>query len=233
MTVDDVMTELQSLGTAQNVKIYRRHGAGDNLYGVSFANLQKIAKRIKTDHELAQRLWASGNTDARSLALMIADPQRATAALLEQWVKDTGYYGLVDMLSGFAAKTRFAREKMEKWTHSRDEWIGQAGWSLLAHIAMQDADLPQNYFESYLEIIRREIHERPNRTRHAMNNALIAIGIRNDSLRKKALAAAKAIGKVEVDHGETSCKTPDAATYIDKTWKRKAERKTKCRGQIS
>ena len=49
-----------------------------------------------------------------------------------------------------------------------------------------------------------------------MNNALINIGTRNASLRKKATAAAKRIGKVAVDHGETNCKTPDAAAYIKK-----------------
>jgi hypothetical protein len=49
-----------------------------------------------------------------------------------------------------------------------------------------------------------------------MNNALIAIGMRNDALRERALAAARAIGKVVVDHGETGCVTPDAASYIKK-----------------
>jgi hypothetical protein len=55
-----------------------------------------------------------------------------------------------------------------------------------------------------------------------MNNALIAIGTRNAKVEKKALEAAKMIGKVEVDHGETGCKTPDAAEYIKKArvWKK-------------
>jgi hypothetical protein len=56
-----------------------------------------------------------------------------------------------------------------------------------------------------------------------MNNALIAIGCRNPTLTKRALAASKRIGKVEVDHGETGCKTPDAAEYIQRTLARKQE----------
>ena len=40
---------------------------------------------------------------------------------------------------------------------------------------------------------------------------------RHDKLSKKAIAAAKKIGKVEVDHGDTGCKTPDAESYIVKT----------------
>ena len=39
-----------------------------------------------------------------------------------------------------------------------------------------------------------------------------------NALRKAALVAAKRIGKVEVDHGDTACKTPDAAEYIEKAW---------------
>ena len=48
--------------------------------------------------------------------------------------------------------------------------------------------------------------------------AVIMIGCRNGALRKAATAAAKRIGKVEIDHGDTDCKTPDAAQYIEKTW---------------
>jgi hypothetical protein len=54
-----------------------------------------------------------------------------------------------------------------------------------------------------------------------MNNAVIAIGLVNDGLKAKALATAGRIGKVEIDHGDTSCKTPDAAEYILKSAARK------------
>jgi hypothetical protein len=54
-----------------------------------------------------------------------------------------------------------------------------------------------------------------------MNAALIAIGGSRPKLMKKAVAAAERIGEVEVDHGETSCTTPDAAAYIRKMASRK------------
>ena len=74
MKLAEVLGRLERMGTVQNRKIYRRHGAGEKLYGVSFANLGKLKKHIKTDHQLAQRLWASGNVDARTLATMVGDP---------------------------------------------------------------------------------------------------------------------------------------------------------------
>jgi hypothetical protein len=49
-----------------------------------------------------------------------------------------------------------------------------------------------------------------------MNGALIAIGGRNSRLEEKPLAVATVVGKVVVDHRNTNCKTPDAATCIKK-----------------
>jgi hypothetical protein len=54
-----------------------------------------------------------------------------------------------------------------------------------------------------------------------MNGALISIGILKPALRKRAIEAAKRIGKVEVDHGETNCKTPNAVSSIEKASQRK------------
>lgn len=53
--------------------------------------------------------------------------------------------------------------------------------------------------------------------KEAMNSALIAIGIRNEDLERQTIGIAREIGKVEVDHGATSCKTPDAESYIKKS----------------
>ena len=53
------------------------------------------------------------------------------------------------------------------------------------------------------------------------DGALIAVGVFTPALRKKAIEAAKRIGKVEVDHGETNCRTPDAISNIEKASKRK------------
>lgn len=58
-----------------------------------------------------------------------------------------------------------------------------------------------------------------------MNSALIAIGIRNEGLERQVIEIAREIGKVEVDHGATSCKTPDVESYIKKVRERAEKRK--------
>jgi hypothetical protein len=93
-----------------------------------------------------------------------------------------------------------------------------SGWFLVGALAMRDETLPRDWFAAKVATIAKTIHGAPNAEREAMNGALIAIGGRDAALRKEALAAARRIGEVVVDHGDTACKTPDAATYIEKAW---------------
>jgi 3-methyladenine DNA glycosylase AlkD len=217
MTVTETLKTLESLGTAQNRKVCARHGAPENQYGVSFANLQRLQKRIRVDQALALGLWKSGNTDARILATMIADPAKMTEKVLDGWIGGVRYYVLADAVASLAIRTTSARGLAERWIREPAEFVAQAGWSMVARLAMQDKTVPEAYFEKFLPLIARTIHAAENRARYAMNNALIAIGIRSDELEREALAVAKAIGPVEVDHGETGCKTPDAVSYIKKS----------------
>ncbi len=217
MATSDVLKKLEGFGTEQNRTVYRRHGVGDNQYGVSFANLRALGREHLGDQRLADDLWATGNHDARVLATIVADPTAISGSQIDAWRKDLDNYVITDAFAGLVARTPHCQKMMEKWTKAKAEWTSRAGFGLLAHLAMRDAALPNDYFESYLEMIEREIHTRKNRTRDAMNSALIAIGVRNRHLQQKATAAAKRIGKVEVDHGETGCKTPDAVDYIQRT----------------
>ncbi|MBL0061572.1 MAG: DNA alkylation repair protein [bacterium] len=221
-TFDKLMAELKKLGTAQNVKIYMRHGMVEPLFGGSSANLNLLKKQIKVDHELAVELWNSGNADARYLATMILDPAKLTSKTIDDWAKSQNCYGSCDILAGAIVKTSFAHEKADAWIKSKDEWVGRTGWNLICRLAMdQEAKIADEYFEQLLIKIEKEIHGTKNFTRHAMNMALIGIGSRNAKLRKKAEAASNRIGRVVVDHGETDCKTPPAIPYIEKMWARK------------
>ena len=216
MTLDATLAQLEAFGTEQNRTIYGRHGAQPPLFGVSFANLKALRKEIKTDHELALQLWATGNHDARVFAAMIADPVQADEALLDTWASDLDSYVLADTFAGYVGRTAHARVAMLRWIDDDREFVGQTGWNLLAGLALNNMDLPDNYFVPFLMRIERSIQDAQNRVRYAMNQAVIAIGTRSDGLEEKAIAAAERIGTVEVDHGATGCTTPEAGPYIRK-----------------
>lgn len=221
MELKKVQAELEKLGTEQNRKVYKRHGIQSELFGVSYTNLKTLAKKISKNTGLAEELWATNNHDSRILATMIADPGDIKRQTIEDWSKTLDNYVITDALSGFVAQTAFSDKLMDKWIKSKQEWIGASGWNILAKMALQDIDKPDDYFESLIEVIEKNIQKSKNRVKYSMNSALIAIGVRNNHLKNKAVKAAKNIGTVEVDHGDTNCKTPDAIEYIKRASDRK------------
>ena len=220
------LAKLEELGTDQNRKVYPRHGVKGPLFGVSYANLKKLAGRLGPDHPLAVELWSSGNHDARVLATMVDDPSRISERTLRKRLADVDNYVLADALASLVGRTCFRDELATDWTTDpEDEWAGTVGWSLVAAQALEgESSPPDEYFAEKLSHIARHIAFAANRVRHSMNGALIAIGCRSRELRQAAEEAAGRIGKVEVDHGRTSCKTPDAVSYLARVWKRKAAR---------
>ena len=90
LSLAEVMSTLEQLGTEQTCKTWKRHGATGPMFGVLFGELFKLMKRIDVDHELARGLWATGNVDAQNLAMKIADPEAMTSDELDQWA--IGYW---------------------------------------------------------------------------------------------------------------------------------------------
>ena len=63
---------------------------------------------------------------------------------------------------------------------------------------------------------RDDVHAAANRTRYTMNGFVIAVGSYVAPLLAEAKKAAKAMGAVTVDAGDTDCKVPGATAYIAK-----------------
>src|SRR4051794_38584364 len=115
MNAAEALRELESRGTDQARKTYGRHGADANVFGVSYADLKSLKKKIKVDQTLAEALWQSGNHDARILATMIADPKAMPAERIDAWSADLTNAILAGALAGLAAQAPEARTLMERW----------------------------------------------------------------------------------------------------------------------
>jgi 3-methyladenine DNA glycosylase AlkD len=222
MNTLEILATLEALGKPQTAAIYKHYGTGDNVFGTLTSEIARLQKKIKIDHALAKDLWKTGNAEARILALLVSDPSKITAADADALVKDgpvrfLGYY-----LADLVAQSPVADARMRAWMKAKEEAHCEMGYSVLAKrlkddpAAISDADAGR-----ILATIEKNIHRAPNWVRYAMNNAVIAIGVYKPALEKQAIEAATRIGKVEVDHGETNCKTPDAVTYIQKSVKRR------------
>lgn len=222
MNADEVLTTLKPLGKPQTAAIYQRHGAGDNVFGVLTSELQKLKKKIRVDHALALELWSTGNAEARILALLIADPARVSRADAEKLVQEGPVRFLGSYLADFLARSPSADALMRDWMKSKDESLRELSYYILGARLREDSEaIAVTDAKKILMTIERKLHRSPNWVRYAMNGALIAIGVFKPALRAEAIEAAQRIGKVEVDHGLTNCKTPDAAAYIEKASQRK------------
>jgi 3-methyladenine DNA glycosylase AlkD len=220
MSLDEVMRALEKAGSAQTKKTYTRHGAKEPLFGVLFGSLKVLVDRIGVDQELALELWSTKNQDARNLAMKIADPARIRSADLDRWAKENSMRMCSAYIASLAAESPHAEAKVRDWLASSDEELRATGWTLIAQLANLDEKSPDDWFGKRLAQIEKTIHSSSSLERGAMNGAVIAIGGRSAGLRTLATAAAKRIGPVEVDHGDTACTTPDAVTYIAKLWER-------------
>ncbi|MBE7494227.1 MAG: DNA alkylation repair protein [Verrucomicrobiaceae bacterium] len=220
MTLDETMKLLASKGTEQTRKTHRRHGAPEPMFGVKIGDLKPIVKQIKGDQALAMQLYATGNSDAMYLAGLVADGSKMKRAELERWVKGATWH----MISGctvpwVAAEHPDAIEIALKWIDSPKEPIAVAGWATLSNVVTTTPDekLPMKQIGMLLDHVVKTIHKSPNRVRYAMNNFVISCGTYVAPLADKAVAAAKKIGRVEVDMGQTDCQVPDAERYILKS----------------
>lgn len=220
----EVMEQLEAAGTAQNRKIYARHGAAEPMFGVSYAVLNKVAKQIKVDHALAEQLWDSGNHDARVLALRVADPRALTEAQARRWLEDVDNYILAEALGGLCARTPYARILSDSWRDVSGEWPASVGWFIVTCTAENPDVWSLPELHDLLIQIEAEIAGRPNRVRHEMNGAMIVMALRDTELRAAVLAAAERLGPVQVDHGQTGCKTPEISGYVQRTLAHRAKR---------
>jgi 3-methyladenine DNA glycosylase AlkD len=218
LSLAEVMAALEAAGSEQTRKTYARHGVTQPMFGVSFATLKTLLKRIRVDHELALALWQTNNFDARNLAVKVVDPQRMSEAELDDWALDPCARMCSSYVAQVAVEGPHARRCVERWMASAHETQRCAGWTLVGALAMIDEAMPEAWFAQRLQEIERGIHGASNSQREVMNQTLISIGCRSAALRESATAAAQRIGKVEVDHGDTACKTPDAASSIAKAW---------------
>ena len=227
---DQILKQLKAMGTAQNRKVYARHGAPPAMFGVSYANLGKLKKQIKADHDLAHnlamQLWDTGILDAQVLATMICDPGKLKKSDCDRWVKESTCHQLTGAVAGAVARSPHALSRYEKWRKARPEFTQTAAWSTLAGIVKHNPEaVNEPILIEAINRIETTIHTAPNRARESMNTCLICIGTYRDDLRKAAIAAAIRIGNVEIDHGETGCKTSDAVAYIRRAAARKGGRR--------
>lgn len=219
MVLDEVMGKLEAMGSEQTKQTFLRHGAHEPLFGVKVGDMKKLVKDVKKDQTLARALFDTGNSDAMYLAGLTVDPRTATKQMLQDWVTKASWYMLAEYtVAWIAAESPYAVELAKQWIDSPDEMIATCGWSTYSNYMTitPDEALDMEEIRGQLRRVKSTIHQERNRVRYTMNGFVIAVGASVVALHEEALAVAAAIGKVDVNVGQTACKVPLATDYIRK-----------------
>lgn len=221
MTLKEALAKLEALGDEKRRAYNAKNGAGKNQFGVPMGDIRTLAKKIKTNHDLALELWKTGNIDAQLLAILLMKPKSLSAAELDKMVRAARFAQVAEWLNSYIVKEQPPADKETlrvKWMKDQDSWAARAGWQLTAAKVSKEADgldLP-----GLLDRIEREMPSAPPETQWTMNNTLATIGIHHAQHRKRALAIGEKIGLYRDWPVSKGCTPPFAPIWINYMVKR-------------
>lgn len=213
MTVTDVgalMAELAALEVPGVREANRKRG--DN-HGVNLAALRAVAKRLKTQQDLARDLWSTGDTAARLLALLICRPAAFHASELDDMLRLGREPKVHDWLVNYVVKKSPHAEQLRlAWTADPDPVVASAGWVLTTdRVAKKPVGLD---LSALLSTIEAEMTDAPDRLQWAMNHTLAQIGIDHPDHRDRAIAIGERLGVLKDYPTPPNCTSPYAPTWI-------------------
>ena len=175
---------LRQHGTKHNREGMKRYGLpSDNAFGIPVNVLQKYAKKLGRNHELAAALWETGWYEARMLASFVDEPERVTPAQMDRWCKDFDNWGICDTVCFFLFdRTPYAFDKVEQWATSSEEFVRRGAFALLACLALHEKDACDSRFLECLPMIEEAAKDERNFVKKGISWALRAVGRRNREL---------------------------------------------------
>ena len=199
MTVAEILKELESLGSPENVAGMKRYAiAAPSVFGVSAPVLKHFARDLKKQtpdrHTLAQHLWDTGNYEARVIAFLIDDPKRVTNEQMESWARDFDNWATVDGTCSYLfCRTPHAYAKAFEWADRDEEFVKRAAFSLMAYLAVHDKKADDEKLAAFLPVIELHSDDDRNFVKKAVNWALRQIGKRSMYLNKLAVETGERI----------------------------------------
>jgi 3-methyladenine DNA glycosylase AlkD len=197
MTVPEILAELKSLGDEARRKHNAKAGAPDNQFGVKLGDLRALAKKIKTDHELALALWNTGNVEAQLLATLIIKPKSLSADELDALTRSATCAQVADWLNSYVVAEHPEKEALrERWMKpkEKDRWAARAGWHFTASRVNKTKGADGLDAAALLDRIEKELPKAQPEVQWTMNNTLAAIGIHYPKLRPRVVALGEKIG---------------------------------------
>jgi 3-methyladenine DNA glycosylase AlkD len=218
--VENVLVQLAALEDPRAREVNERHGDD---HGVNLTRLRAVAKSLKTDHELALKLWTTDDTPARLVALLICRPRSFSAAQLDAMLREARAVKVHDWLVNYVVKKSPHREELRlAWLEDVDPVVASAGWALTSDDVAKRPELLD--LPALLDTIEREMAGAPKRLQWEMNTCLAMIGIQHRSYRSRAIDIGERLEVLKDYPTPPNCTSPFAPIWIDEIVRRQGER---------
>lgn len=133
---------------------------------------------------------------------------------------DSAYFYMLSdyVVAVTLSEAEIAQEVADKWIGSGEELRMSAGWSCYCWLlgSRPDSEFVETKLAKLLEQAENTIHDAPERTKYAMNNFIYTVATSYLPLHDKAVAAAKAVGPVEIKKDKGKSKFLNAFENIQK-----------------
>ncbi|GAA0428767.1 DNA alkylation repair protein [Actinoplanes capillaceus] len=217
-TVTEVMAELAALEDPKARAVNERHGDD---HGVNLGKLRAIAKRLKTQQDLALELWATGDSAARLLALLICRPRAFGAGQLDVMARESRTPKVHDWFVNYVVKkSPHAEELRVAWLQDPDPVVASGGWALTTERVARKPDGLD--LAGLLDTIEAEMKDAPDRLQWAMNHCLAQIGIEHPGLRARAIEIGERLEVLKDYPTPPNCTSPYAPVWISEMVRRQA-----------
>ncbi|MFI9554918.1 DNA alkylation repair protein [Nonomuraea endophytica] len=204
------MAELAGLEDPKIREVNERHGDD---HGVNLTKLRAVAKRLKTQQELARQLWKTGDTAARLLALLICRPKAFERDELDAMIRDAGTPKVHDWLVNYVVKKNpHAEELRVAWFADPDPVVASAGWALTTERVAKQPEILD--LAGLLDVIETEMKAAPERLQWAMNHCLAQIGIEHAGHRARAVGIGERLEVLKDYPTSPGCTSPFAPIWI-------------------
>ncbi|WP_433528334.1 DNA alkylation repair protein [Micromonospora sp. CA-263727] len=219
-TVAEVMAELAALEDPRTREVNRRHGDD---HGVNLGMLRALAKRLKTQQELAGQLWRTDDAAARLLAILICRPKAFERQELDVMLREARTPKVHDWLVNYVVKkSPHAEELRRAWFADPDPVVASAGWALTTErVARRPEGLD---LAGLLDIIEAQMKDAPDRLQWAMNHCLAQIGIEHTGHRDRAIDIGERLEVLKDYPTSPGCTSPFAPTWINEIVRRQQGR---------
>ena len=216
-TVLEVMAELAALNDPKTREVNEKHGDD---HGTNLGKLRDVAKRLKTQQELARQLWETGDSAARLLALLICRPKAFQQNELDVMLRQARTPKVHDWLVNYVVKkTQHAEVLRLAWSADPDPVVASAGWALTAESV---AKYPEGLdLAGLLDVIEAEMKDAPDRLQWAMNHCLAQIGIEHAQHRSRAIDIGERLEVLKDYPTPPNCTSPFAPIWITEMVRRK------------